>query len=162
MGESTTVAGLLPAPRPAATPQMLALAAYRFPHGDAMSNRLLQLARSATPPGGMTLVVNDWPEDGSRPPDAPDLPPGVRLIELPRRRIGGGVLGRWLHRSLRPLRVLAALRRVGVRPGELAGVYLPLGLFNLIMWAVLRAAVRCPVTVDVLERHDSAQFPEGG
>ncbi|PYC76000.1 hypothetical protein C7C45_02535 [Micromonospora arborensis] len=161
MGQPAAIAHLIPALRPSATPQVLALAAYRFPHGDALSNRLLQLARSATPPGGVTLVVNDWPDDGSRPAAAPDLPPDVRLITLPRRRIGGGVLGRWLHRRLRPLRVLAALRRAGVRPSRLAGVYLPLGLWDLFTWAVLRAAVRCPVTVDVLERHDRAQFPRG-
>ncbi|WP_435207479.1 glycosyltransferase [Micromonospora sp. bgisy143] len=162
MGESTTIAGQRRHLRPAAaTPQVLALAAYRFPHGDAMSNRLLQLARSATPPGGVTLVVNDWPEDGTRPPSAPDLPPGVRLITLSRERAGGGVAGRWLHRSTRPLRVISALRRAGVRPKELTAVYLPLGLWNLLTWLVLRTAVRCPVTVDVLERHDAAQFPHG-
>ncbi|KAB1940656.1 glycosyltransferase family 4 protein [Micromonospora sp. ALFpr18c] len=157
MGEPTTMSEL----RHFTTAQVLALAAYRFPHGDAMSNRLLQLARSATPPGGVTLVVNDWPDDGSRPPAVPDLPPDVRLITLPRRRTAGGVLGRWLHRRLRPLRLLAALRRAGIRPDELAGVYLPLGLWNLATWAVLRSTVRCPVTVDVLERHDRAQFPRG-
>ncbi|WSR59770.1 glycosyltransferase [Micromonospora ureilytica] len=161
MGVPTTIAGLIPAPRSTATPQVLAVAAYRFPHGDAMSNRLLQLARSATPPGGVTLVVNDWPDDGSRPPARCDLPPGVRLITLPRRRIGGGLPGRWLHRCTRPLRVLAALRRAGIRPGDLAGVHLPLSLWGLLTWMVLRTAVRCPVTVDVLERHDRAQFPRG-
>ncbi|MFJ6166591.1 glycosyltransferase [Micromonospora orduensis] len=161
MGEPTTTTDLIPPARPTTTPQVLAVAAYRFPHGDAMSNRLLQLARSATPPGGTTLVVNDWPEDGSHPPESPDLPPGVRLITLPRRRIGGGMAGRWLHRCTRPLRVLAALRRAGVRPGALAGVHLPLSVWNLVTWAVLRTAVRCPVTVDVLERHDRAQFPRG-
>jgi glycosyltransferase involved in cell wall biosynthesis len=159
VGEPTTTTRLVPARGSTGTPQLLTLAAYRFPHGDAISNRLLQLVRSATPPGGVAVVVNDWPEDGSRPPATPGLPPGVRLITLPRRRVGGGVLGRWLHRGLRPVRVLAALRDAGIRPGELAGVYLPLGLWNLGTWAVLRAAVRCPVTVDVLERHDRAQFP---
>ncbi|WP_327031947.1 glycosyltransferase [Micromonospora ureilytica] len=161
MGKPSTMRQPTPALRPAARPQVLALAAYRFPHGDALSNRLLQLARSATPPGGVTLVVNDWPEDGSRPPAVPDLPPDVRLITLPRRRVGGGRLGRWLHVRVRPLRALTALRRAGIRPGELAGVYLPLGLWNLFTWAALRTAVRCPVTVDVLERHDRAQFPRG-
>lgn len=161
MGQPTTIAHLIPALRPTDKPQVLALAAYRFPHGDAVSNRLLQLVRSATAPGSMTLVINDWPEDGSRPPPAPDLPPDVRLITLPPRRIGCGVLGRWLHRWLRPLRVLAALSRAGIRRNDLAGVYLPLGLWNLLTWAVLRAAVRCPVTVDVLERHDPAQFRRG-
>lgn len=161
MGEPTTSTDLIPALRPTATPSVLALAAYRFPHGDAMSNRLLQLVRSATPPGGVALVVNDWPDDGSRPPSPVDLPPDVRLITLPRRRGGGGALGRWSHRRLRPLRVLAALRRAGVRPGDLAGVHLPLGLWDLATWAVLRVAVRCPVTVDVLEQHDRAQFPHG-
>ncbi|GAA2194360.1 hypothetical protein GCM10009848_58010 [Micromonospora lupini] len=161
MGEPTTIAGAVRASTPAATPHALALAAYRFPHGDAMSNRLLHLARSATPVGGVTIVVNDWPQDGSRPPVAPALPPGVRLIELHRRGVGGGMPGRWLHRRLWPLRVLAALRRAGVRPDELTGVYLPAGLFTLTTWVALRATVRCPVTVDVLERHDRAQFPRG-
>lgn len=161
MGEPTTTTDLTPAPRPTATPQVLAVAAYRFPHGDAMSNRLLQLARSATPPGGTTLVVNDWPDDGSCPPESPELPCGVRLITLPRRRVGGGMAGRWLHRYTRPLRVLAGLRAAGVRPDALAGVHLPLSLWNLSTWLVLRTAVRCPVTVDVLERHDREQFPRG-
>ncbi|MCX4473382.1 glycosyltransferase [Micromonospora sp. NBC_01655] len=148
------------APPPgAAPPRLLALAAFRFPHGDAMSNRLLQLARAATPPGTPTLVVNDWPADGTRPPADPPLPPGVRLIS-----IGGGAHGpltRWLRWRARPLRMLAALRRAGVRPRDLTGVYLPLSLWNLTTWAVLRSATRCRVTVDVLERHDPEQFPRG-
>ncbi|MFI1196768.1 glycosyltransferase [Micromonospora sp. NPDC020750] len=146
-------------PPGAAPPRLLALAAFRFPHGDAMSNRLLQLARSATPPGTPTLVVNDWPADGTRPPADPSLPPGVRLISL-----GGGThgpLARWLRRRARPLRVLTELRRAGVRPRDLTGVYLPVNLWDLTTWAVLRAATRCPVTVDVLERHDPEQFPRG-
>lgn len=71
-------------------PRLLALAAFRFPHGDAISNRLLQLARSATPPGTPTLVVNDWPADGTRLPADPSLPPGVRLISS-----AGAPTGRW-------------------------------------------------------------------
>lgn len=144
---------------PSRTPVFLAVAAYRFPHGDAMSNRLLQLARSATPPGAATVVVNDWPDDGSHPSPA-HLPPDVRLITL--HRAGkAGAIRRWLRRQQRPLRVLAALRRTGIRSRDLIGVHLPLGLWNLTTWAVLRSRMSCPVTVDVLERHDPQQFPHG-
>ncbi|MEH0972533.1 glycosyltransferase [Micromonospora sp. CPCC 205546] len=139
--------------------KLMVLGAYRFPHGDAMSNRLLHLARSATPEGATTLVVNDWPADGSRPDPTPDLPPDVRLITLVGG--GGGRFGRWLHQRTRPLRVLAALRRAGIRSDQLAGAYLPLGLWTLTTWAVLRVALRCPLTVDVVERHDPEQFPRG-
>ncbi|MFC8620174.1 glycosyltransferase [Micromonospora purpureochromogenes] len=124
-----------------------------------MSNRLLQLARSATPPGAPALVVNDWPDDGSRPDPAASLPSAVRLITLTgsaRHR-----LTRWVRRQARPVRVLLALRRAGVDRRDLAAVYLPMNLFNLTTWAVLRAFLRRPVTVDVLERHDAAQFVRG-
>ncbi|MFG1779347.1 glycosyltransferase [Micromonospora sp. NPDC049048] len=124
-----------------------------------MSNRLLHLARSATPDGATTVVVNDWPADGSRPDPAPDLPPDVRLVTLVGG--GGGRLGRWLRQRTRPLRVLAALRRAGIRTDQLVGCYLPLGLWTLTTWAVLRMALRCPLTVDVVERHDPEQFPHG-
>ncbi|MBM7493638.1 glycosyltransferase involved in cell wall biosynthesis [Micromonospora luteifusca] len=124
-----------------------------------MSNRMLQLARSATPPGTPTLVVNDWPNDGSRPDPAPQLPPGLQLITLSRG--GGNQIRRWVHRQGRALRVLAALRRAGIRRGDLHGVYLPVGLWNLTTWAVLRSTLQCPLTVDVVERHDSAQFRHG-
>ncbi|MER5334811.1 glycosyltransferase [Micromonospora sp. NPDC002717] len=141
------------------TPRLLALAAYRFPHGDAMSNRLLHLARSATPPGATVVVVNDWPADGTRPPVDPPLPAEVKLLTLPPSR--GGKVARWWHRQRRPFRVLAALRRAGVRRADLNGVLLPLGLWNLTTWVVLRVAVRRPITVDVLERHDPEQFALG-
>ncbi|MEU4778228.1 glycosyltransferase [Micromonospora sp. NPDC023633] len=137
-------------------PRLLVLAAYRFPNGDAMSNRLLHLARSATAPGTTTVVVNDWPADGTRSPVDPRLPEGIRLLTLP--PITGGRAARWWYRHCRPLRVLAALRRAGVRRADLSAVCLPLGLWTLTTWAVFRVAVRRPVTVDVLERHDPGQF----
>nr|WP_161556677.1 glycosyltransferase [Micromonospora acroterricola] len=140
-------------------PRLVMVAAYRFPHGDAMSNRLLQLARSATPPGTSTLIVNDWPGN-DRPPEPVALPPELRLITLSATG-GGGRLRRWMHRQGRPLRVLKALRRAGVPIRDLTGVCLPLGLWNLTTWVVLRSATRCPLTVDVLERHEPAQFPRG-
>ncbi|MEU6078097.1 glycosyltransferase [Micromonospora sp. NPDC047074] len=140
-------------------PTSMVLAAYRFPHGDAMSNRLLHLARSATPEGATVLVVNDWPAGAGRPDPSPDLPPGVRLITL----TGGGGRrpGRWLHQRTRPLRALVALRRAGLRTDQFTAAYLPLGLWTLTTWAVLRVALRCPLTVDVVERHDPEQFPRG-
>ncbi|MFC3501708.1 glycosyltransferase [Micromonospora krabiensis] len=124
-----------------------------------MSNRLLHLARSATPPGSTAIVVNDWPADGTRPPMNPPLPAEVRLLTLLPSR--GGRAARWWHRQRRPLRVLAALRRAGVRRTDLSGICLPLGLWNLTTWVVLRLVVRRPITVDVLERHDPQQFPRG-
>jgi glycosyltransferase involved in cell wall biosynthesis len=139
----------------------LALAAYRFPHGDAMSNRLLQLARSGAPPGGVAVVVNDWPDDGTRPPIAPRLPPGVRLITLGGSGGGGGLIRRWMRRTTRALRVLSALRRAGIPPGSLVGVQVPLGLWNLTTWVALRIVLHCPLTVDVTERHEPGQFARG-
>ncbi len=140
-------------------PLLLAFSAFRFPHGDAMSNRLLQLVRAAMPIGGTAVVVNDWPMDGSRPPDDVELPPDVWLITLTGG--AGGRLRRWLWQRTRPVRALRALRRAGIRTKDVAAVCLHVGLWNLSTWAVLRAAVRRPVTVDVLERHDPQQFPRG-
>ncbi|WBB71733.1 glycosyltransferase [Micromonospora sp. WMMD1128] len=137
----------------------VALAAYRFPHGDAPSNRLLQLARSATPVGGTTVVVNDWPPDGTLPPTTPDLPADVRLINL--LPTGGGRWRRWWRRRTRSRRMLRALRAAGISPRHVDAVHLPLGLWDLATWAVLRAGLRCPITVDVTERHDPAQFAGG-
>ncbi|MGC4820222.1 glycosyltransferase family 4 protein [Micromonospora sp. DT63] len=124
-----------------------------------MSNRLLQLARSATPPGATTVIVNDWPGT-DRPPEPVALPPGLRLITLFAAG-GGGRFRRWVRRQSRPLRVLRALRRAGIPTGEITGICLPLGLWNLSTWIVLRLTVRCPLTVDVLERHEPGQFRHG-
>ncbi|MEU5724525.1 glycosyltransferase [Micromonospora sp. NPDC047738] len=160
--DQTATTSTAPSPRAVAapaSPRLLVLSAFRFPHGDAMSNRLLQLARSAAPAGGTVLVVNDWPDDGSRPDPAPVLPPEVQLLTLTSR--AHGRLLRWLRRQTRPVRVLRALRRAGVRRGKVSGVYIPLNLFNLTTWAALRAVLRVPVLVDVLERHDPGQFPRG-
>ncbi|MFG1884816.1 glycosyltransferase [Micromonospora sp. NPDC049102] len=140
-------------------PRVVMVAAYRFPHGDAMSNRLLQLARSATPPGATTVIVNDWPGT-ERPPEPVTLPPELRLITL-FAADGGGRLRRWARRQSRPLRVLRALRRAGIPTGEVTGICLPLGLWNLSTWIVLRLTMRCPLTVDVLERHEPGQFRHG-
>ena len=148
-----TIAPMEPVPR------VVMLAAYRFPHGDAMSNRLLQLARSATPPGASTLIINDWPGN-DRQPESVALPPELRLITLSAAG-GGGRFRRWAHRQSRPLRVLRALRQAGIPTGDLTGVCIPLGLWNLSTWTVLRLTLRCPLTVDVLERHDPAQFRHG-
>ena len=89
-----TIAPMEPVPR------VVMLAAYRFPHGDAMSNRLLQLARSATPPGASTLIINDWPGN-DRQPESVALPPELRLITLSAAG-GGGRFRRWAHRQSRP------------------------------------------------------------
>ncbi|WP_187398811.1 glycosyltransferase [Micromonospora sp. WP24] len=124
-----------------------------------MSNRLLQLARSATAPGTTTVVVNDWPTGTTRPVLDPPLPEEIRLLTLP--TTSGGRLARWWHRQSRPLRVLAALRQAGIRRTDLSGVCVPLGLWNLTTCAVLRLALRRPITVDVVERHDPEQFGLG-
>ncbi|MGC4848790.1 glycosyltransferase [Micromonospora sp. DT15] len=140
-------------------PRVVMVAAYRFPHGDAMSNRLLQLARSATPPGATTLIVNDWPDTGGQT-EPVALPPELRLITL-FADDAGGRFRRWMRRQSRPLRVLRALRQAGVPIGEVTGICLPLGLWNLTTWIVLRLTTRCPLTVDVLERHEPGQFRHG-
>ncbi|MFE9201811.1 glycosyltransferase [Micromonospora sp. NPDC007230] len=142
-----------------APPRLLLIAACHFPGGDALSNRMLHLALSATPPGSTAVVVNDWPSDGTCPPTNPPLPADIRVVTL--TVTTGGRLVRWWQRQWRPVRVLVALRRAGVRPAELSAVYLPLGLWTLTTWAVLRLAVRRPVIVDVLERYDPQQFARG-
>jgi glycosyltransferase involved in cell wall biosynthesis len=139
--------------------RLLFMTAFRFPDGDAMSNRLLQLARSACPPGTCALVVNDWP--GDRPPATPPavLPDNVELLTL--RATGRSRAARHLARLNRPLRVVRALRDHGVGRDDIAAVCLPNGVLSLTTWLVLRTVLRRPIIVDVAERHDPAQFPRG-
>ncbi|MBM7086017.1 glycosyltransferase [Micromonospora sp. WMMD734] len=163
MNEQTVVVGRRPLPDGGPTvrtgpPGPLLVGAYAFPHGDATSNRLLQLARSAAPEGTRTLVVNDWPCElpfPARPPEAA----GVDLVTL--RVRGRYRLTRLPARLARPVRVLRAARRQGVRRGDVSVVLLPMALMTLGNWAVLRLALRCPVVVDASERHDRRQFRHG-
>lgn len=163
MTDQTMVVGREPQPDGAPTgrtdrPRPLLVGAYAFPHGDATSNRLLQLARSAAPEGSRTLVVNDWPCEVAfplRPPGAA----GVDLVTL--RTRGLHRLTRMPTRLARPVRVLRAVRRRGVRRGEVSVVLLPMALMTLGNWTVLRLALRCPVVVDASERHDRRQFRHG-
>ncbi|QOC92743.1 glycosyltransferase [Micromonospora craniellae] len=144
-----------PRVRPART---LLVGAYAFPHGDATSNRLRQLARSAAPEGERTLVVNDWPCELPFPGDVGDLA-GIDLVTL--RIRGGNRLTRMSARLTRPVRVLRALRRLGVDRDEIGVVLLPMAMMTLGNWAVLRLALRAPVVVDASERHDRHQFARG-
>ncbi|MEU7981648.1 glycosyltransferase family 4 protein [Micromonospora sp. NPDC049081] len=139
-------------------PRPLLVGAYAFPHGDATSNRLLQLARSAAPEGSRTLVVNDWPCElafPARPPEAA----GVDLVTL--RVRGRHRLTRLPARLARPVRVLRAARRQGVHRGDVNVVLLPMALMTLGNWTVLRLVLRCPIVVDASERHDRRQFRHG-
>ncbi|WP_430501016.1 glycosyltransferase [Micromonospora trifolii] len=138
-------------------PRPLLVGHYRFPYGDATSNRLLQLARCAAPHGTQTLVVNDWPCDGSAP--SRDEVAGIELITL--RTRGGNPVTRMAARLARPIRVLRAMRRRGVVRGDVSVVLLPMAMMTLGNWAVLRLALRCPVVVDASERHDRHQFQRG-
>ncbi|MGK5739555.1 glycosyltransferase [Micromonospora sp. URMC 103] len=140
-----------------ARPRPLLVGAYRFPHGDATSNRLLQLARSAAPADTRTLVVNDWPPDGSVPGDP--VVDGIDLITL--RTRGRNHLTRALARLARPARVLRAMRRAGLRRGDISVVCLPMAMMTLQTWLLFRLVLRCPVVVDASERHDSRQFRRG-
>ncbi|WDZ87856.1 glycosyltransferase [Micromonospora cathayae] len=144
--------------RRADRPRPLLVGAYQFPYGDATSNRLLQLARCAAPEGSRTLVVNDWPCDGSLPPRRDEVP-GIDLITL--RTRGGNRFTRMSARLARPVRVLRAARRRGVGRGDVSVVLLPMAMMTLGNWAVLRFALRCPVVVDASERHDRRQFRHG-
>jgi glycosyltransferase involved in cell wall biosynthesis len=139
--------------------RLVLLSAFRFPHGDAMSNRILQLARSARPAGTIALVINDWPCDGSSPPPAVHLPSDVELVTI--RAAGKGFASRYLLRLSRPLRIVRAMRAHDIARRDIAAVCLPAGLMSLTTWLVLRTALRCPVVVDALERHDPAQFSKG-
>ncbi|MGW0213431.1 glycosyltransferase [Micromonospora chokoriensis] len=163
MNDQTTVLGAgherhdVPARR-VDLPRPLLIGHYRFPYGDATSNRLLQLARSAAPRGAYTLVVNDWPCDGSTPPQRDEVE-GIELITL--RTRGGNRIARMTARLARPVRVLRAMRRRGVVRGDVSVVLLPMAMMTVGTWAVLRLALRCPVVVDASERHDRRQFRRG-
>lgn len=136
----------------------LLIGAYAFPHGDATSNRLLQLARCAADAGTRTLVVNDWPCELAYPPPAGEVA-GVDLVTL--RVRGANRLARMSARVARPVRVLRALRRCDVGRGDVSVVLLPMAMMTVANWAVLRLALRCPVVVDASERHDRRQFRRG-
>ncbi|WCN83517.1 glycosyltransferase [Micromonospora sp. LH3U1] len=163
MNDQTTMVGRQPRLGRGSTgradrPRPLLVGAYAFPHGDATSNRLLQLARSAAPDGAHTLVVNDWPCEVA----FPSLRSGVAGVDLHTMRIrGSNYLTRMSARLARPVRVLRAVRRVGVSRGDVSVVLLPMALMTLGNWATLRLALRCPVVVDASERHDRRQFRHG-
>ncbi|WP_433532417.1 glycosyltransferase family protein [Micromonospora sp. CA-263727] len=139
-------------------PRPLLVGAYAFPHGDATSNRLLQLARCAANAGAQTLVVNDWPCEVAFPGRFGDVA-GIDLVTM---RVRGRTRHtRLLARLARPVRVLRAIRRAGVGRDDISVVLLPMALMTLGNWAVLRLALRCPVVVDASERHDRHQFRRG-
>ncbi|MEG3633594.1 glycosyltransferase [Micromonospora palythoicola] len=163
MNDATTAVGRTVVPagvprRRTDLPRPLLLGAYAFPHGDATSNRLLQLARCAASEGARTLVVNDWPCEVPWP-TRPDPVTGVELVTL--RVRGRNRVTRMGARLARPVRVLRAIRRRGVGRGDVSVVLLPMALMTLGNWAVLRLALRCPVVVDASERHDRRQFRRG-
>ncbi|MEV4656115.1 glycosyltransferase [Micromonospora sp. NPDC049301] len=138
-------------------PCLLVISSYRLPDGDAMSNRVLGLVRSAVV-AEEAVVVNDWPSGTTRPA-AGQMPAGIRLVSLDRR--ASSRPARLWYRYWLPVRVAFALHRAGIRRSELASVYLTLGQWSLTMWVVLRLVVRRPVIVDVMERFDPQQFRWG-
>jgi glycosyltransferase involved in cell wall biosynthesis len=138
--------------------RVVVLSAYRFPYGDAMSNRLLQLARAASLPNEKALVVNVWPERGGGPESA-EIPHGIDLTTIATR--GRGRLGRLASRAVRPLQVVNEIRSAGIRRNNRVTLIIPQGLFGVISFAIYRAALACTVIVDVTERHDPGQFRRG-
>jgi glycosyltransferase involved in cell wall biosynthesis len=144
--------------RGAPVPRPLIVGAYAFPHGDATSSRLLQLARSATPEGVRSVVVNDL-LDGSFQVPQEDETEGIQLLTL--RLKGSNRLTRLCARLTRPARVLRALSRRGIGRHEISVIMLPMAMMTLGTWAVLRLALGRPVVVHADERHDSQQFSRG-
>lgn len=140
---------------------LLALSATRFPQGEATATRLFHLTRAVCHGGGRVTVINDASAGGHTEAIAAGTPDTATIGVV---TIGGPVpsrLTRLLLRLARPVRVVMALRRAGIRRGDVTAVLVPVHLLTAGMWAALRVALRCPVTVDVTERHDPHQFPHG-
>ena len=135
--------------------RVVIVSAFRFPHGDAMSNRLLQLARSATLDGPLPIIINDWPL-GVTFPESFEVPYGLNLITLSTRYRSR--LGRLIARATRPLRVVRAMRAFGIRPGGHLAIVLPQGLLTVASVVAYKLWVSCQLVVDVTEHHDRNQF----
>lgn len=145
------------APAPARSRRTVLVTASPLPDGDASASRQWQLARSAVLPGVAPLLVYDGP--GVRRTTSRRTVTGTELITLGVR--DGGRLHRLLARQTRPFRTVRALLGHGVGRGDVAAVILPMNLMTIGNWAVFRLLLRCPVVVDVTERHDRQQFAHG-
>ena len=138
----------------------LLVGAFKFPHGDAPSNRMLSLAKTFRAAGYRPLIVNDGPG----PPGATITPgrlascDGVDYISLPQR--SGGRAARAVQRTARPLRISRAVHRLGLERRQLRWVCVVSGLYTMSMHAALRFRLGARILVDVHERHDVSQFPK--
>lgn len=144
-------------PEVGAGQRVVLITASPLPDGDASASRQWLLARAATVAGISPLLVYDQPE-ARRLTDLRTLD-GTHLITLGTR--GGGRLHRLLARQTRTFRAVRALRAHGVVRGDVSALILPMNLMSFGSWAAYRALLRCPVIVDVTERHDHQQFRRG-
>lgn len=144
-------------PPVAAARSIVLITASPLPDGDASASRQWHLARSAAGVVGVPILVQDHPE--ARCARERRELNGAHLITL--GSDGGGRLRRLLARQTRPFRAVRALSDHGLGRGDISTVILPMNLMTIGSWAVYRSLLRCPVVVDVTERHDPHQFRRG-
>lgn len=136
------------------------IGAFKYPQGDASSQRLLTLAQTLADSGRKALVINDGDSHapvGYRPGTVASVR-GVDYVCLPSG--SGGRLRRLGHRASRPLRVAMTIRRLAA-PGRATWTILASGLCTPGLVATLRAVVRSTLVADIVERHDAVQFARG-
>jgi len=136
------------------------IGAFRFPQGDASSQRLLTLAQAAAAAGHRPIVVNDGDSnapEGYRPGTIARLG-GVHYVCLP--SASGGRGRRLARRASRPLRLAQTIRGLRLR-GATTWTTVASGLCTPGVLFALRVGLRTVVMADVVERHDSDQFAQG-
>lgn len=136
------------------------IGAFKYPRGDASSQRLLTLAQASAAAGRVPLVINDGDSNASVHylPGTVSTAGGVDYVCFPSAR--GGRARRLLHRAARPIRLALAFRRFG-SPERARWVVLASGLCTPGLLLVLRLVRGYSVVADVVERHDASQFPQG-
>lgn len=139
---------------------LFVIGAFKYPQGDASSQRLLTLAQACAAAGKQPVVINDGDSNAPasyRPGTIASLR-GVDYICLPSAE--GGRVRRFVHRSSRPIRLARTMQRVRA-PGVTTSAVIASGLCTPGVLVVLRFVLRSIVMADVVERHDAAQFPQG-
>jgi glycosyltransferase involved in cell wall biosynthesis len=132
------------------------IGAFRYPAGDASSNRLLALAKAATSAGYWPLVVNDAPSDDSRDRKG-DIRTFGGVDYVSTGPVVGGRASRLLVRLGRPVRLVRTIQHAGYKrkasfASVSSGLYTP-GVHVGLKWLLGMTTIS-----DVVERHDAEQF----
>ena len=128
---------------------------YRFPNGDAPSNRMLALAKTFQAAGYSPFVIANGAHEATwRQPSGPDRVDGIAFVTI--RSQTNDVVRRALRRAFASFFLVSAMHKAGAKDAH--SIYVTQGTLTAGIKFFARFVWRRPLIVDCMEWFEPGQF----